>query len=193
MWHFLRLILFAGLRCINSTTGYWMDGHYVNHVCMYTKTYLCICVSAILYICMSASCIFVQTLIPFCSRTSHVTTQAKTPPAQPPRHDVIHAIYIYMYAIFQWALLVYMLQYTTRPSNICCNTPHHRPKVLRLQRGDRLSAKNPKSPQVPNVRPPQMGRRGCLRDVAACQSRLVLVTKFWHTDRGGVCKIVQKV
>ena len=188
MWHFLRLILFAGIHCIDSTTGYWIDGHYVIHVCMYTEMYLCICVSAILCICMNASCIFVQTLIPFAAVRHMSPDRVKTPPLQPPRHDVIHAI-------VQWALslLVYMLQYTTTKSNICCNTPHHRPKVLRLQRGDRLSAKNPKSPQVPNVRPPQMGRRGCLRDVAACQSRLVLVTKFWHTDSCGVCKIVQKV
>ena len=93
MWHFLRLILFAGIHCINSTTGYWMDGHYVNHVCMYIKTYLCICVSAILYICMNASCIFVQTLIPFAAARHMSPDRVKTPPAQPPRHDVIHAIF----------------------------------------------------------------------------------------------------
>ena len=153
---------------------------YKNVLVYLCKRYLVYLYERFLYICANAN--------PFCSRTSHVTRQAKTPPAQPTRHDVIHTI-------FQWALslLVYMMQYTTRPSNICCNTPHHRPKVLRLQRGDRLSAKNPKSPQVPNVRPPQMGRRGCLRDVAACQSRLVLVTKFWHTDCYSACKIVQKV
>ena len=123
MWHFLRLILFAGIHCINSTTGYWMDGHYVNHVCMYTKTYLCICVSAILCICMNASCIFVQTLIPFAAVRHMSPDRVKTPPAQPTRHDVIHAI-------LQWALslFVYMLQYTTSPSQ-SAQAPKRRPSV----------------------------------------------------------------
>ena len=112
MWHFLRLILFAGIRCINSSTGYWMDGHYVNHVCMYSKTYLCICVSAILCICMNASCIFVQTLIPFAAVRHMSPDRVKTPLPQPPRHYVIHAI-------FQWTL--YLLAFK------CCNTPQDRP------------------------------------------------------------------
>ena len=88
---------------------------YKNVLVYLCKRYLVYLYERFLYICANAN--------PFCSRTSHVTRQAKTPPAQPTRHDVIHAIFqcvstvsSCIYDAVYHKTVQYMLQYTTSPS-----------------------------------------------------------------------------
>ena len=94
---------------------------------IYKNVYLCIC--------MNASCIFVQTLIPFAAVRHMSPDRVKTPPAQPTRHDVIHAIFqcvstvsSCIYVAIHHKTVQYMLQYTTSPSQ-SAQAPKRRPSV----------------------------------------------------------------